>query len=141
MPRSIIPALVLTTICGLATTSHGATITHVAQSLDAQTPVAPKIDPSVNPANLPKAASAPKSSKSSHDTFSGVVLSMQIAGNGEILEMVVRLAGNNGTNQTVRGCGAKSADHPLLNWAFQAKRLVHFSIQNGCFGNVLIAAP
>lgn len=45
-------------------------------------------------------------------------------------------------NETVRGCGAKTADHPLLLWAFTEKRLVYLTVDpNNCFSNVLIGAP
>jgi hypothetical protein len=72
------------------------------------------------------------------DTYTGVMKTMRIKKDGSIIEIYIRLAGNTRTARVV-GCGAKSVDHPLLNWAFQNKRLVHLSTDSsGCFANVEI---
>lgn len=71
-------------------------------------------------------------------THSGVLKSMLVNKNGEIVELYMKLSGSVHT-QRIKGCGAKSAAHPVLNWVFQERRLVHITTNaSGCLGNVLI---
>lgn len=79
---------------------------------------------------------APATSDAKSGGYSGVVQSMKINKDGEIATINLKRAGSQNT-VWIKGCGAKSADHPLLNWAFQEKRLVHFFANDqSCFVNV-----
>lgn len=63
---------------------------------------------------------------------------MRIGKQGDIVEVYLKISGSNRTER-ILGCGAKSVAHPLLNWAFQQKRLVRINTNgSGCLGNVLI---
>lgn len=83
----------------------------------------------------------PKPEPPTTKTHSGVMTSMRVLKTGEISEISLKISGSV-ANETVRGCGAKTADHPLLLWAFTEKRLVYLTVDpNNCFSNVLIGAP
>ena len=78
--------------------------------------------------------------KTAHTT-SGAILSMSINRAGEITEIGLRISGSQ-NNEWIKGCGAKSADHPLLNEAFLSGRLVHVQVEaDDCFSSVLIPKP
>jgi len=71
-------------------------------------------------------------------THSGVVKSILVGKNGQIIELYMKISGSVHT-QRIKGCGAKSAAHPLLTWVFQQQRLVHITSDgSGCMSNVLI---
>ena len=71
-------------------------------------------------------------------THSGVLKSMLVGKDGQIIELYLKISGSV-HSQRIKGCGAKSAAHPLLNWVFQQRRLVHItSDASGCLSNVLI---
>ena len=128
MVRTI--SLLAALVFGLSSTTHSATA-EAAQDFNPK--VVPKNPPQINPVK-------PNTSSSSQHTTPGVVVSMTVDRSGEILDLILRVSGTNNQTEQVRGCGAKSADHPLLNWAFQNKRLVHMTVTGGCFANVLIAS-
>lgn len=71
-------------------------------------------------------------------TESGVMTSMTVGKQGDILDIYLKVSGST-RKARIRGCGAKSAAHPLLNWVFQERRLVHIAVDSaGCLSNVLI---
>jgi hypothetical protein len=73
-----------------------------------------------------------------YEQYSGTILSMAVLANGTIWDLYIRES-RSGLTFNVKGCGARSADHPLLNWAFTERRLVHvYADADDCFGNVLI---
>jgi hypothetical protein len=78
--------------------------------------------------------------KTQHTT-SGVILSMMVDKDGQITEIALKIAGNVNT-EWIKGCGAKSADQPLLNWAFTSGYLVHVTVDaNDCYMNALVPRP
>ncbi|KIG18372.1 hypothetical protein DB30_00657 [Enhygromyxa salina] len=82
---------------------------------------------------------APKDAKAGEHT--GVITSMTVGKDGDILEFYVKISGNVRTER-VAGCGSMSAGQPLLNWAFQNNRLVHVFVDaKGCYQNVSMSAP
>lgn len=87
----------------------------------------------------PKPQPQPQS-KTPHTT-PGVILSMSINKAGEITEIGLRISGSQ-NNEWIKGCGAKSAEHPLLNEAFLAGRLIYVDVDaSDCFKSVLVPKP
>ena len=92
-----------------------------------------------------QSTTAPKSSGSGDATVglgttTGLMKQMRVDVDGTISEIWIRPAGAM-TNKRIKGCGAVSQAHPLLNWAFTEQRVVHISHHaTGCFSHVDIAS-
>ncbi|HFE44246.1 MAG TPA: hypothetical protein ENJ18_01965 [Nannocystis exedens] len=81
------------------------------------------------PANKPAEGNEVKGA----GTQSGVIKSISTDANGGMIDIYIKISGSAKTMR-VRGCGASSAAQPLLNWAFQNRRLVYLNTDSkGCF--------
>lgn len=86
----------------------------------------------------PKKNSAPQPTDFEASSYRGTISSMRVNRKGDIQEIFFKLAGNTRT-LLIKGCGAKSAEQPLLNWAFTEKRLISIHTDNSqCFSAMSI---
>ena len=70
----------------------------------------------------------------------GVLQTIVVNQEGTIGEMWVKQAGSEQVWR-IHGCGAKTAEQPLILWLFQNKRLGRFNVTDGCLVNVWVSAP
>lgn len=93
------------------------------------------------PYNMQKPVTKPTPSHSSNQgpqmattgTQQGTLKLVEVAKNGAIEKLHVLIAGSS-RKVIVKGCGARTEDHPLLTWAFQERRLVSIDTNSqGCF--------
>ncbi len=81
----------------------------------------------------PKKKSAPQPTDFAASEYRGTISSMRIDSNGSISQIFFKLSGNTRTI-IIKGCGAKSAAQPMLNWAFTERRLLSIvTDKNQCF--------
>ncbi len=121
--KRAVPVLVAALLFGLSPVALGG------PGNDKPSQKAPQPKPAPNP---------PPSNLTDH----GLMTSMQVSQSGEILEISIDLPASN-TSKRIDGCGAKVADHPLLLWAFQSRRMVRFTTETStsCIQNYIVTAP
>jgi hypothetical protein len=73
--------------------------------------------------------------------YQGTISTISVDRNGKVREIYFKLAGNVRTI-LIDGCGMKTADHPLLLWAFTEKRLLYIGTDdNRCFARMSLKKP
>lgn len=85
-----------------------------------------KDKPGVKPSQKPPQPEKPEPTPPGSVDDKGYMTSMSVTESGEIAWFNIYI-GFTDTNQQLRGCGMKVADHPLLVWAFQSRYAINFT--------------